>query len=61
MGRLSSAELTDGLFFDLDESLTHFRAVSLAEVQSIAQTMFSSPRSFIAVGDLKPDVFAKFN
>lgn len=61
MGRLSSAELSDGLFFDLDESLAQFRAVSLADVQGIAQAMFASPRSFVAVGDLKPDVFDEFN
>ena len=61
MGRLSSAELSDGLFFDLDESLARFRAVSLEEVRAIAQVMFNTPRSFVAVGDLKQDVFEKFN
>lgn len=57
MARLSSAELTDGLFFDLDESLARFSAVELSDVQQVAQAMFQLERSFVAVGDIAEDLF----
>ncbi|NDD26471.1 MAG: hypothetical protein EB103_06385 [Actinobacteria bacterium] len=57
MARLSSAELTDGLFFDLDESLARFSAVELSDVQQVAQAMFQRERSFVAVGDIAEDLF----
>jgi predicted Zn-dependent peptidase len=60
MARLSSAELTDGEFIDLDESLSRFAAVDLLQVQQLAQTMFNSKRSFVAVGDLSQDIFDEF-
>ena len=60
MARLSSAELTDGLFFDLDESLSRFAAVSLEQVQNIAQAMFESEKSFVAVGDIDENLFDEF-
>ncbi len=60
MARLSSAELTDGLFFDLDESLARFASVELQEVQQLAQQMFLSQRSFVAVGDIGEDLFDEF-
>lgn len=60
MARLSSAELTDGEFIDLDESLSRYAAVSLADVQSVAQAMFGSKHSFVAVGDVSADLFDEF-
>lgn len=60
MSRLSSAELTDGVFYDLDESLAQFNSVELQEVQQIAQQMFESQRSFVAVGDVSKDLFDEF-
>lgn len=60
MARLSSAELTDGLFFDLDESLARFASVELQEVQQLAQQMFLSQKSFVAVGDIGEDLFDEF-
>lgn len=60
MARLSSAELTDGLFFDLDESLARFASVELQEVQQLAQQMFLSQRSYVAVGDIGEDLFDEF-
>jgi predicted Zn-dependent peptidase len=60
MSRLSSAELTDGLFIDLDQSLTKFNAVELQDVQQIAQQMFQAKRSFVAVGDISKDLFDEF-
>jgi len=60
MSRLSSAELTDGLFFDLDESLQRFAAVDQQAVQNLAAEMFGAKRSFIAVGDINDDLFDEF-
>jgi predicted Zn-dependent peptidase len=60
MSRLSGAELTDGEFIDLDESLSRYAAVSLADVQAVAQLMNSSKKSFVAVGDIKDDLFDEF-
>lgn len=60
MARLSSAELTDGEFIDLDESLSRYAAVSLADVQAVAQAMFGSKHSFVAVGDVSADLFDEF-
>jgi len=60
MARLSSAELTDGEFFDLDESLARFAAVQLEDVQQVAQEMFRRQRSFVAVGDIEEGLFDEF-
>jgi hypothetical protein len=60
MSRLSGAELTDGEFIDLDESLSRYDAVSLADVQVVAKLMSESKKSFVAVGDLKADLFDEF-
>ena len=57
MSRLASAEIVSGEFMDLDESLVRFEAVGLSEVQSLAQDLAKLPRSIVAVGDLKPDIF----
>ena len=57
MSRLASAEIVSGEFMDLDESLLRFESVDLAEVQALAQFLASQPRSVVAVGDLKPDIF----
>ena len=60
MSRLTGAELTDGEFIDLDESLRRYDAVSLADVQLVAKLMSESKKSFIAVGDVKDDLFDEF-
>ena len=60
MSRLSGAELTDGEFIDLDESLSRYDAVTLADVQLVAKLMNDSKKSFIAVGDIKDDLFDEF-
>jgi predicted Zn-dependent peptidase len=60
MSRLSGAELTDGEFIDLDESLSRYDAVTLADVQLVAKLMNDSKKSFIAVGDIKADLFDEF-
>ena len=60
MSRLSGAELTDGEFIDLDESLARYAAVQLAEVQDLAKLMFDAPKSFVAVGEIKESLFDEF-
>jgi predicted Zn-dependent peptidase len=60
MSRLTGAELTDGEFIDLDESLRRYDAVTLADVQLVAKLMSESKKSFIAVGDVKADLFDEF-
>jgi predicted Zn-dependent peptidase len=60
MSRLSGAELTDGEFIDLDESLSRYSAVQLSDVQALAKLMFEAPRSFVAVGEIKQSLFDEF-
>ncbi|NBR77721.1 MAG: insulinase family protein [Microbacteriaceae bacterium] len=60
MSRLSGAELTDGEFIDLDESLARYAAVQLADVQELAKLMFDAPKSFVAVGEIKESLFDEF-
>lgn len=60
MSRLSGAELTDGEFIDLDESLARYADVQMADVQALAKLMFDSPKSFVAVGDVKETLFDSF-
>jgi predicted Zn-dependent peptidase len=60
MSRLSGAELTDGEFIDLDESLARYAAVQLSDVQELAKLMFDAPKSFVAVGEIKESLFDEF-
>jgi predicted Zn-dependent peptidase len=60
MSRLSGAELTDGEFIDLDESLSRYSAVQLSDVQALAKLMFEAPKSFVAVGEIKQSLFDEF-
>ena len=60
MSRLSGAELTDGEFIDLDESLSRYAAVQLADVQELAKLMFDAPKSYVAVGEIKASLFDEF-
>jgi predicted Zn-dependent peptidase len=60
MSRLSSAEIVSGEFMDLDESLLRFDAVSLEQVQSLAQYLSSKPKSLVAVGDVSEGMFERF-
>ena len=60
MSRLGGAELTDGEFIDLDESLARYSAVNLVDVQALAKLMSDAPKSFVAVGDLKESLFDEF-
>jgi len=60
MSRLSGAELTDGEFFDLDESLRRYEEVQLSDVQALAKLMFEAPKSYVAVGEVKQSLFDEF-
>ena len=60
MSRLSGAELTDGEFFDLDESLRRYEEVQLSDVQALAELMFEAPKSYVAVGEVKQSLFDEF-
>ena len=60
MSRLSGAELTDGEFFDLDESLRRYEEVQLGDVQALAKLMFEAPKSYVAVGEVKQSLFDEF-
>lgn len=60
MSRLASAEIVAGEFMDLDETISRFDAVQLAEVQSLARELIQLPRSIVAVGDVTEDMFDQF-
>jgi predicted Zn-dependent peptidase len=60
MNRLISAEIVNGEFFDLDDSLKHVNSVTLADVQSLARDLVSRERSIVAVGDLDEAIFSEF-
>ena len=51
MNRLLSAEIGTGEYLSVSEVMERFRAVSLSDVQQIAQRIISSPSSLIAVGE----------
>jgi predicted Zn-dependent peptidase len=60
MGRLVSAEVVNGEFIDLDESLKNFAAVTADEVQTLAAEIAGRERSIVAVGDVKEKIFSSF-
>jgi predicted Zn-dependent peptidase len=60
MNRLISAEIVNGEFFDLDDSLRHVHAVTLADIQSLAKELVTRERSIVAVGDVDEATFAEF-
>ena len=60
MSRLAGAELTDGEFLDLDASLANYGAVELEHIQVLAADLLTRQKSFVAVGDLKKNLFDKF-
>lgn len=60
MNRLISAEIVNGEFFDLDDSLLHVNSVTAADVQKLAADLAERDRSLVAVGDVKESTFAEF-
>ncbi len=51
MNRLLSAEIGTGEYLSVSEVMDRFRAVSLTDIQAIAQRIISAPSSLIAVGE----------
>lgn len=51
MNRLLSAEIGTGEYLSVSEVMERFRAVSLQDVQEVAQRLLSAPSSLIAVGE----------
>ncbi len=60
MNRLISAEVINGEFFDLDDSLAHVNDVTLEQVQSLAADLAGRERSIVAVGDVSEATFNEF-
>ena len=60
MNRLLSAEIINGEFFDLDDSLHHINSVTLEQVQSLAADLIRRDRSLVAVGDVSEKLFQQF-
>ena len=60
MNRLIAAEIVNGEFFDLDDSLQHVNAVTAEQVQKLAAELAGRERSIVAVGDVSENVFAAF-
>ncbi len=57
MSRLAGTELGTGQFVDLDEALSRYREVSLAEVQQLAADILAREKTIVAVGDVTFDTF----
>lgn len=55
MSRLGRAELVYGELYSLEESLDRIRAVTLDDVESLAQDLASRPRSVVRVGPFDED------
>ncbi|MEY4436933.1 MAG: hypothetical protein RL100_397 [Actinomycetota bacterium] len=60
MNRLIAAEIVNGEFFDLDDSLQHINAVTVDQVQKLAADLAGRERSIVAVGDVSENIFAAF-
>ena len=60
MNRLISAEIVNGEFFDLDDSLMHVNSVTLDDVQRLAADLVKRERSIVAVGDVDESTFTEF-
>jgi len=60
MSRLASAEIVQGQFIDLDQSLAMFEKVTNQDIIDLASDLASRDRSIVAVGDVKAELFAPF-
>ncbi|MEY3909196.1 MAG: hypothetical protein RLZZ90_1103, partial [Actinomycetota bacterium] len=60
MNRLIAAEIINGQFLDLDDSLGHVNAVTVEDVRALAADLAGRERSIVAVGELKEDIFHQF-
>ena len=60
MSRLIGSEMTTGEFFDLDETIDRFSAVSGQDVQELVQDLLKNERTIVAVGDVEEKTFEPF-
>lgn len=60
MNRLVAAEIVNGQFYDLNDSLGHVNAVTIEDVRSLAADLAARERSIVAVGDIKESTFKDF-
>lgn len=60
MSRLIGSEMSTGEFFDLDETIERFAAVTLEQVQSLVQHLLLGERTIVAVGDVEEKTFEPF-
>lgn len=58
MGRLGSSETVRGFVTSIDEHLERVAAVTLADVQRVAERVLGGPRTLAAVGPFDEDRFA---
>ncbi len=60
MSRLIGSEMTTGEFFDLDETIDRFNAVTTHQVQELVQDLLKNERTIVAVGDVEEKTFEPF-
>lgn len=60
MSRLIGSEMSTGEFFDLDETIERFSAVTIEQVQSLVQDLLKNERTIVAVGDVEEKTFEAF-
>ena len=60
MSRLVGSEMSTGEFFDLDETIERFSAVTTEQVQSLVQDLLLGERTIVAVGDVEEKTFEPF-
>jgi len=60
MSRLVGSEMSTGEFFDLDETIERFSAVTVEQVQSLVQDLLQGERTIVAVGDVEEKTFEPF-
>ena len=60
MSRLVGSEMSTGEFFDLDETIERFSAVTTEQVQLLVQDLLLGERTIVAVGDVEEKTFEPF-
>jgi predicted Zn-dependent peptidase len=60
MSRLVGSEMSTGEFFDLDETIARYSAVTIEQVQSLVQDLLLGERTIVAVGDVEEKTFEPF-
>ena len=60
MSRLVGSEMSTGEFFDLDETIERFAAVTINQVQQLVGDLLLGERTIVAVGDVEEKTFEPF-